>query len=348
VTKVYQLGFLLSSRLRSTFVPVSAVTAAFVTALAGGSKRTALAARIARLEQIPKPKPSRVRVVRVPSIAQAKASAKKELDAIDQRVASYAKNYSPELANFFQERDDELAQGIGKFFYQLAHPTREAATTFERTRARSVALTQSINSWIYATRKKDNLEQDDLIKDVGKLYDTSTEPDPPLPAKTLKPKAARQAREKNAEAKKKKDGAKKALLKIRDTLALTPEDTADPPKLEELEDLEIATELLVWCTTYNFALVHEAIMSPTSHGERWKLGERVHAPQLPGNLWKQFKDRYTDTLHKVLTFGWRVQFEGFEVTMSKYFEYLRSNLSQENAELIRKFSNLRPAKPRRP
>jgi hypothetical protein len=323
-----------------TIFPISAVTTAFLGELADGTKRMLTASTRSRLKndkiRMGRQKAKLTRRQRQQRY-QDREALRAEIKDVEELITTLAKNWDPELSNFLQNIADQLSQALGKQFFELLSGRSDSLqdNRFERTDAPPVVVQQGLNQWIEAVEGAVAKEYNEQHREILMLHGAAT-------AQTKAPSRKATPAEKS-QARKQADEKRKAKEKLK---SFAEELAADPPEAEkeitykDLRDLQLIVEMMIWCSTYNFA-------PNIRHGEKGRLrgGERipysvVEPIPLPGNLWKRLTERYAPLLPPwyaaAAAIGW-----SSELALSMFFsDKLFPELNRENSVAVRRLQAL--------
>jgi hypothetical protein len=282
-----------------TLMPVSALTATFITAFTASTKKmiTALprrweksAKQIALREQ---------NVPRALTGLQDWKVVSWNIKEMETEVINFAKNWEPELSNQLQDWAHDIGATIGKQPFQQ----ESARQKFFKTDAPVVVIRRALNDWIDGKVITENKLRRLLRDHIGYLFDIATsqtpakeakakeeernkkqaalEPGVPFPSEELPlPKTNREAKD--------------YLIGLRDKLALIPVEMSRTPRQTDLVDLQVAIESIIWATTYDFTPVVDHFVRDDPDGVTIE-GPSVFSPApLPPGIWKRLIERYQD------------------------------------------------------
>jgi hypothetical protein len=260
-----------------------------------------------------------------------------EIKRTEDMVIRFAQKWEPELSNTLQTAADGLAQIAGKQLFE--QDNSGAGLKFNQTDAPVVVVSSTLNDWIDAQIKAEDKAREIIRDKTRDFFDIATSPEPAKEAKAKMAEAAKKeaAREPRVplrkpieELPKTNKDAMDELKKLRDSLAPSPSDIATVPKFEELYDLQLTIESMIWAATYDFT-PSQSRVSPLEvprRGTRFPRpgAFRMTQAPLPDKLWPRLVQRYRDPdeqksykdVGRSLRLGTKA-FPGFSDEVTKYF-----------------------------
>ncbi len=280
-----------------TLVPVSAVTGVFLSALVESSRKRLvnadrmLATAATKLATShPKVSVATVAAYQDGVILSTKYRQLEELSLKFRRI------WEPEISNTFQNI-------VQKQFETLFNPPfrQDAARMMARTNAPTVQVMGALYGWMNQQIKDEN-EATELLRDrMRYLSAIATSPKPEKEAKAREEEARKKEgirefsgrpRRPVQELPKTNEKAMEELTDLRNRLAPTTIEMASSPLPDDLADLQLMIEGMIWASTYDFSIVRKDRM--VSDPLPAPLEGYFDAAPLPKGLWPKLIERFID------------------------------------------------------
>jgi hypothetical protein len=339
----------------TSFIPFHAVTAGFFETLTEHAEKYMTRKLRMQLKAVS-------RATRSESVERAIINTKR---AADLTVKIKSKELT--VAKFLSVYEPEVHHGLVVMAHTLAEEgathqgkEREPKKREGDTDAPVVAVTQAMHTWIDSMVRAEDIARKQNRKSIRDLFDIATAKDPAKEAKDKEDEAAKKEAEREPRVplrqpverlpRTRKD-ALQELSFFRDELT----EHEDPriAQANDLRDLQLMAEAIIWASTYDFKVERKSNAS--------KLEMPLKEAPLPKGLWNRLIERYIDPdegktykeVGAIGRLGTKQQPDftndpklwGFppEVRLSHYFSrVLYPKVKNENAEIIQKFRQLRP------
>jgi hypothetical protein len=278
-----------------------------------------------------------------------------QIKRTEETVVDFAKKFEPELTNTLQDAAHGIAQTLGTHSFTQTRARKYAQT------APAVAVSITLLSWIMTRIDAEDAKRT-IIKDTARhLFDVATSPEPAKEAASLAaaslalflglidalPKTNKQALD--------------LLKKLRDDLVVLANEETYLPPIEQLEDVQIWIEMMIWVTTYDFNIIEtkeNANRDDSKVRQVWVT--KLEHPPLPEKIWEKLISRYRDPDRGVsfkhagnrdrlgdkddpmgLGGSW-----GPEIRLSYYFsKVVFPQIDKENFEMVERMGKLPPPPP---
>ena len=274
-----------------SLTPVTVLTGRFISALTGSAQK--LLTRADRKLQKALPlilEREKDTTRRLAAIGRADVAF--DIQRTEQLVARFTKAYEPELANILQDG----AQELGKIAYRHVFETQSEGREFSQsTDVPMVVVKQTLNKWVDTLVQVEDTARSMLRVYINDLFDIAIAKDPGKEAEKKDLAAATKEAEREprvafrkpvAKLPKSNKAAMDELSYLRDELEPAPIENRRTASSDDLRELQLMAEALIWASTYDFS---------------WKRGDitrltpfALEPAPLPKGLWKRLVTRYID------------------------------------------------------
>jgi hypothetical protein len=348
-----------------TFIPVTSMTSAFVFALTTSAQKQLTRAFHEEMRSASRALFGGERdYAKMFSASDKWLHLPKEIKRTEEMVAKVARSLEPEVANTLQDAARGALQYLSKPPFK-----QESGRKMVQPNAPIVVVTQALHRWVDSLVRVERLARHELEEKIQDLFDIATSPSPGEEAKATEAIAKMRGREYEKPLPKTNKAALDQLTELRRGLAPVRDEATGAVKIEDLRELQLMIESMIWATTYDFTPRAEYYMDVTDPTRQTTLQQARYtlgpAP-LPEGLWKRLIERYIDrdagksykdvgSLDRLGT----VKLPSYEagnpttgkkwspeVRLSHYFsQILYRQINEENSEMVQRFRHLSKAPP---
>jgi hypothetical protein len=355
------LWFSVVLTLAITFIPVQSLTTQFLEHLTEGLGKLLTRSGRASLALVTSAATRELDIGRQALTAVRLAN---RIKAVEERAAKFASTYEPEIHHTLVGLAHKVGEMAGKHLFEQEPADK---TMSRRTDAPIVIVTESLQQWIDSMVRVEASARKRTRDSIRDLFDIATATDPAKEAKTKEIEAAQReaARQPRIALRRPADQLPKTykdaldqLSSWRDELAPSASEDDKLPVADDLRDLQLMIEGMMWATTYDFTPIRTrgTVLQP-------RPSQPVVAPDLPDALWKRLIERFVDpdagrsysqvgTIQRLGTVASPSPAKSYfdpDTRLAHYFsQILYPQIMNENSEIVQRIQNLGGAPPAEP
>jgi hypothetical protein len=332
-----------------SFIPLHALTVRFLEGMTEHTQNLLTRKLAAELKAVSESRPRELDINRLMIKGQKVNDLLVKIKNTEEKVEKYLKLHEPDVHHGLVSLAHALGEEVHK--KKEKEPKKTGGTD-----APIVAVTQAMHTWIDSVVRAEDTARRQYRKNIRDLFDIATAKDPAKEAKNKEAEAAQKEAEREPRVplrrpvEKLPTTSKDALQELSSLREqLTPPPIVDPRITEanDLRDLQLMIESIIWVSTYDFT------PEPISHPS--KLALSIEPASLPQGLWKRLIERYIDPdegktykevgeINRLGTkqhaYEERYKYPP-ELRLSHYFsQELYPKVKNENAEIFQKFRTL--------